>query len=66
MRKLVVLGLGATLFGVMYVVGLIILAGVDDKFVIPTPHLAVVGGVLAMFATLGFFALGFVQSATQE
>jgi hypothetical protein len=57
---------GAVLFGAMFVVGLIILASVPDRFSVPFPHKAIAGGALAMFATLGGFTLGFIQTATVE
>jgi hypothetical protein len=57
---------GAVLFGAMFVVGLIILASVPDRFSIPFPEKAIAGGALAMFATLGGFTLGFIQTATVE
>ena len=66
MSKTVVLAIGAFIFGAMMVVGLIILAQTPDRFVAPFPVEAVIGGSIAMFATLGGFIIGFIQCATQE
>jgi hypothetical protein len=65
MRRAVVIlgGLGLSL--VLYVVGVVIMLGTEGTNAIPTPGLAVVGGVLAMFATLGVFVMGFVLTATE-
>jgi hypothetical protein len=49
---------------VVYALGIIGLVTTPDANAIPTPGRAVVSGVLAMFATLGVFAVGFVQTAT--
>ena len=66
MSKSVVLGIGAAIFGAMFVVGIIILMGTPDRFVAPFPIQAVIGGSIAMFSTLGGFIIGFIQCATQE
>jgi len=66
MSKLVVLGAGAFIFGAMFVVGIIIMLQIPDRFVAPFPIQAVVGGSIAMFSTLGGFIIGFIQCATQD
>jgi hypothetical protein len=65
MTKRIVLGVMALPFVVLYVIGIIGLATNPDGQAVPTPHSMVVSGVLAMFATLGFFVVGFVQTSTQ-
>ena len=50
---------------VIYVVGIVMLVTTPQANGIPTPGYAVVGGVLAMFATLGVFVTGFVWLATE-
>ena len=65
MKKFFLIG-GSILFGAMFVVGLIILLSVPDRFTVPFPDRAVQGGALAMFGTLGAFALAFLQAATTE
>lgn len=57
---------GAVLFGAMFVVGLIILWGVPDRFNPPFPDRAAVGGALAMFGTLGCFVVAFLEASTQD
>jgi hypothetical protein len=64
-KKICMIG-GAILFGAMFVVGLVILQAVPNRFAPPFPDRAVVGGSLAMFATVGGFALAFVEAATSE
>ena len=49
----------------IYAVGIVMLATTPDANAIPTPGHAVVGGVLAMFATLGVFITGFVWMSTE-
>lgn len=66
MRKRILMLAGAFLFGAMFVVGLIYLVQTPDRFAIPTPTMAVVGGSLAMFATVGGFVLAFLEAATQD
>jgi hypothetical protein len=65
MKKYVVI-LGGLLAAALYVGGLVIMlaepAATDSSHL---GHVAVIGGVLAMFATVGVFALGFVETATQ-
>ena len=63
MRK-IVFGVGGALCVIVYAVGIIGLVTTPDANAIPTPGRAVIAGVIAMFATLGFFILGFIQSAT--
>jgi hypothetical protein len=50
---------------VIYAVGIVMLVTTPQANGIPTPGDAVVGGVLAMFATLGVFVTGFVWTATE-
>ncbi len=50
----------------LYAVGVVMLLTTDGANQIPTPNHAVVGGVLAMFATVGVFISGFVLSATEN
>lgn len=64
-KKICMIG-GSILFGAMFVIGLIILQSVPDRFSIPFPVRAIQGGALAMFATVGGFALAFVQAATVQ
>lgn len=68
MRKRLVLLLLAVLGGTMFVVGLIIMAGVptDVRFSYPIPIQSVVGGSIAMFATVIGFLVAFIESATQK
>ena len=65
MRRAIVIlgGLGMSL--VMYVVGVVMMLTTEGTNAIPTPGYAVVGGVLAMFATLAVFVMGFVLTATE-
>lgn len=49
----------------IYAVGIVMLVMEPQANGIPTPGDAVVGGVLAMFATLGVFVTGFVWMATE-
>jgi len=64
MTRRVVFGIGIALCVVVYAVGIIGLATTPHANAIPTPGRAVVAGVIAMFSTLGFFIIGFIQSAT--
>lgn len=68
MRKRLVLLLLAVLAGTMFVVGLIIMAGVptDVRFAYPIPSQSAVGGAIAMFGTVIGFLVGFIEAATQE
>lgn len=63
MRK-IVFGVGGALCVIVYAVGIIGLLTTPGANEIPTPARAVIAGVIAMFATLGFFILGFIQMAT--
>lgn len=63
MRK-IVFGVGGAVCLIAYAVGIIGLVTTPDANAIPTPGRAVVAGVIAMFSTLGFFILGFIQMAT--
>ncbi len=65
LKKIIQL-LGAFVFGAMFVIGLIIIATTPNVSMIPVPDRAVIGGALAMFATVGGFALAFVEAATQQ
>jgi hypothetical protein len=49
----------------IYAVGIVMLVTTPQANAIPTPGHAVVGGVLAMFATLGVFITGFVWMSTE-
>lgn len=68
MRKRMFQLTGSVLFGAMFVIGLIILAGVPgpDRFNYPIPIQAVVGGSIAMFSTVGGFVLAFIEASTQS
>lgn len=59
---------GSVLFGAMLVIGLIILTQVPDpeRFTYPIPIKAVIGGSLAMFATVGGFVIAFIEASTQS
>jgi hypothetical protein len=66
MRRAVVLLVLGGLALAMYVVGVVMMLmtpGVND---IPSPGFGIVGGVVAMFATLGVFVAGFVMMATEQ
>ena len=63
MRK-IVFGVGGLVCVIAYAVGIVGLLTTPHANAIPTPGRAVVAGVIAMFSTLGFFVLGFIQSAT--
>jgi hypothetical protein len=66
MRRSVVLAIGLVLALAMYAVGVVLLLTTDGANLIPTPGRAVVGGMVAMFATVMVFVVGFVLSATEE
>jgi hypothetical protein len=66
MKKYVLI-VGGLLTAALYVAGLAIMLS-QATAVTDASHLgnvAVIGGVLAMFSTVGVFALGFVETATQ-
>lgn len=63
MRK-IVLGVGGALCLIAYVVGIVGMVTTPNVSAIPTPGRGVVAAMIAMFSTLGFFILGFIQSAT--
>jgi hypothetical protein len=65
MRRAIVILTSLGLALVMYVIGVVIMLNTKGTNAIPTPGYAVVGGVLAMFATLGVFVAGFVLTATE-
>jgi hypothetical protein len=65
MRRKIVLAVPLVLSIVLYVVGVVILLTTPQANAIPTPPAAVVGGVLAMFATLGVFITGFILVGTE-
>ena len=66
MRRAIVIMIAVALSLVTYVVGLVMMLTTEGANEIPTPGYAVVGGVLAMFATLGIFIAGFILTATEE
>lgn len=66
MRRAIVIMIAVALSLVTYVVGLVMMLTTEGSNEIPTPGYAVVGGVLAMFATLGIFIAGFILTATEE
>ena len=49
----------------MFVTGMGMMLRTPDLNAIPTPGFGVVGGVIAMFGTLGVFTTGFVMLATE-
>jgi len=65
MRRGIMLAVMLGLALVMYVVGVSMMVTNPQANGIPTPGIVVVGGVLAMFATLGVFITGFVLTATE-
>lgn len=65
MRRGIMLAVMLGLALVMYVVGISMMVTNPQANGIPTPGIVVVGGVLAMFATLGVFITGFVLTATE-
>jgi hypothetical protein len=65
MRRGIMLAVMLGLALVMYVVGITMMVTNPQANGIPTPGIVVVGGVLAMFATLGVFITGFVLTATE-
>ena len=65
MRRAIVVGIILALSLVVYAVGIVMMVTNPQANAIPTPNDAVVGGVLAMFATLGVFITGFVWLATE-
>nr|WP_294691753.1 hypothetical protein [uncultured Friedmanniella sp.] len=66
MRRAIVILTALALALVMYVIGVVMMLTTDGANEIPTPGYALVGGVLAMFATLGVFIAGFILTATDE
>ena len=66
MRRAIVLLILGGLSLAMYAVGVIMMLMTGDVNEIPTPGFGVVGGVLAMFATVGVFVTGFVLMATEQ
>jgi hypothetical protein len=65
MRRVIFVAVLLALALVVYAVGIIMLVTTPQANAIPTPGHAVVGGVLAMFATLCVFVTGFVWTATE-
>jgi len=65
MRRAIVLLVLIGLSLAMYAVGVIMMLSTSGVNEIPTPGIGVVGGVVAMFATVGVFATGFVLVATE-
>jgi hypothetical protein len=66
MRRAVVILIALGLALVMYVIGVVMMLATEGVNEIPTPGYGMVGGVLAMFATLGVFIAGFILTATDE
>jgi hypothetical protein len=65
MRRGILVAVLLAISMVIYVVGIVMLLNEPQANGIPTPGDAVVGGVLAMFATLGVFVTGFVWLSTE-
>lgn len=65
MRRAIVLLVLAGLSLALYAVGVVMMLTTNGVNEIPTPGYGVVGGMLAMFATLGVFLTGFVLVATE-
>jgi len=65
MRRGLVLAILMAVSTVLYVAGVVLLLMTPEANAIPTPTPAVVGGALAMLATLGVFVTGFVLLATE-
>lgn len=65
MRRAIVVGFLLAVSLVLYVVGVVMMVTNPQANAIPTPGPVAVGGVLAMFATLGVFVSGFVLLATE-
>lgn len=66
MRRAIVLLVLGGLSLALYVVGVVMMLTTNGVNEIPTPGFGVVGGVLAMFATVGVFVTGFVLMATEQ
>ena len=66
MRRAVVLLVLGGLALAMFVVGVVMMLMTPGVNEIPTPGFGVVGGVIAMFGTLGVFVAGFVMMATEQ
>jgi len=62
---MIVLAVPLALSLVLYVVGIVILLSTPGANEIPTPAGGVIGGVCAMFATLGIFITGFILVSTE-
>jgi len=65
MRRAIVVGVMLALSLVLYVAGIVLMVTNPQANAIPTPGIVAIGGVLAMFATLGVFVSGFVLLATE-
>jgi hypothetical protein len=65
MRRKIVLTVPLVLSLALYVTGVVILLVTPQANAIPTPPIAVIGGVTAMFATLGVFICGFLLVSTE-
>ena len=65
MRRGIVVGVLLAISLAMYVVGIVMMVTDPQANGIPTPAPVAIGGVLAMFATVGVFAAGFVWLATE-
>ena len=66
MRRAIVLLIIGGLSLALYAVGVVMMLITGGVNEIPTPGFGVVGGVVAMFATVGVFATGFVLMATEQ
>jgi len=65
MRRAIVVGFLLAISLALYAVGIFLMVTNPQANAIPTPGIVAVGGVLAMFATLGVFVSGFVLLATE-
>jgi hypothetical protein len=65
MRRAIVLLILGGLALAMFVTGVAMMLMTPNVNAIPTPGFGVVGGVIAMFGTLGVFTTGFVLLATE-
>jgi hypothetical protein len=66
MRRAIVLLIIGGLSLALYAVGVVMMLITPGVNEIPTPGFGVVGGILAMFATVGVFVAGFVLMATEQ
>ncbi len=66
MRRAIVLLILGGLSLALYVIGVVMMLMTGDVNEIPTPGFGVVGGMFAMFATVGVFTTFFVLMATEQ